>query len=196
LCCDRTQQDLAIGVGSCLLDALCSLEEDLLRPTPIGPQVSQCPCWVCASNALVPIVAGSPQAASVLDGHLLARRDFWVEWREGQFHFLAEWTRKADTLTPEVRQRLLDERLPGRWQHGEHVWEYVPVQNQKTGAWVGFHIRSISRPHGSKDHCPREKRRVEVGADTLGGVLAAAEEQLAAAVREDEAWLRQTSRCT
>jgi hypothetical protein len=94
-----------------------------------------------------------------------------------------------------VKQRLLEERVPSRWQHGEHVWEYVPIQNRKTGVWGGFTIRSVRRPQGSKGHCPREKRRVEVTADTLAGALAAAEERLALALREDEAWLRRTMRC-
>jgi hypothetical protein len=100
LWCNRSGGDLALGVGTDLPDALHALEQDLLSASPVGAQVSQHPCEVCAMKALVRVVAGSPKAVSVLDGHLLAGDDFQVEWREEQFHFTAEWTRKADTLAP------------------------------------------------------------------------------------------------
>ncbi len=197
LWCERTRVDLALGAGPTFAEALQALEQDLLSATPIGPQVSQPGnCWVCAMNALVPAVAGSGEAVSALDGFLLASREFHVNWHEGQFHFTAQWTRRADALGVEVKRRLIEERVPSRWRHGEHVWEYVPVQNHRTGAWVGLNIRVVSRPASSKQHCPCEKRRVEVMADTLGAVLASAEERLARALREDEEWLGQTTRCT
>jgi hypothetical protein len=147
-------------------------------------------------NALVPAVAGCPEPTSVLDGHLLARRDFRVRWSDGRFLFCSEWSRRANVLSPELERQLKEEGVPSRWRHEEHVWECTPVRNRKTGAWAGFNLRSVSRPPGSKEIYPREKRRVEVEADFLSGVLAAAEERLAAALREDEDWLRRTTRST
>jgi hypothetical protein len=54
-----------------------------------------------------------------------------------------------------------------------------------------------SKPPGNNRLNPRwESRSVEAAAATLGGVLVVAEELLAAALREDEEWLRRTRRCT
>lgn len=192
---EQTKADLAIGLGHTLPEALHALEQDLLSASPVGPHVSEhSDCWVCAMNAFFPVVSGSAEAVSALDGHLLARRSFEVKWQEGRFHFTSRWVRAANRLTPEMKQQLREEKVPIRWRHGEYVWEVTPLQHRKTGAWDYFSTRSVSRPPGSKGFSPSEPWQVAVEAGTLAGVLAAAEERLAAEQRDEEEWLRQIVR--
>ncbi len=54
----------------------------------------------------------------------------------------------------------------------------------------------MSRPPGSKDTYPVERRRIEAVGPSLAAVLTAAEELVAAARRDDEEWRRRTAQCT
>jgi hypothetical protein len=188
-------EDLALGVGPTLPDALHAAEQDLLSADPVGTQVSRCSCWVCAMNDRVPVVAGAPAAASVLDGHILALWQFTVRSDGARFALVTEWSRQADRIGSAARQQIHAEGVPSRWRHGEYVWEFVPFKGRTSGKPM-MRVRSVSSPPGSKFPYPRERRRVEVEADSLGAVLAAAEGPLAVALGEDEEWLGRTHRCT
>jgi hypothetical protein len=184
---------LALGAAVTLFDALAALEDDYLRGGPTAAEFQAEHCPTCAMNLLDP--PGSSEAVSALDAHLLDGHRFEVEWAGEQFRLVSAWRRDA-RVPRELMRELIAAGAPTRWRHGEYVWDVVPGRSRKTGEWTFADYKSISRPAGSKDIYPVERRRVEAVGSSLAGVLTAAEDVVAAARRDDEQWQRRTLRCT
>jgi hypothetical protein len=184
---------LALGTGATLHDALHAAEHDLLSNGLLAAEFRGDRCPTCAMNQLDP--AGSSEETSALDAQVLTGHRFEVEWAGEQFRLVTEWRREA-RVPREVMQELIAAGAPTRWRHGDYIWDVVPARSRKTGEWKVASYQSVSRPLGVKDIYPVEKRRVEALGTSLIGVLAAAEDLVAAARHDDEEWHRRTIRCT
>ncbi len=189
----RGETLLALGAGVTLRAAFATLEDDSLRGGPAAAELRAEHCPTCAMHRLDPV--GSSEGESALDAHLLDGHGFAVEWSGEQFRLVTAWRRQA-RVPRAVMRELIAAGAPTRWRHGDYVWDVVPCRNKRTGEWKFAEYKSVSRPSGSKDIYPLERRRVEAVGPSLVGVLTAAEDLVAAARRDDGGWHRRTLRCT
>ena len=179
----RDRELLAVGLGRTFPESLDLVEADIAVGGPAVKEFLAAHCDVCALNHMAS--SGVPDAVSALDDYLLgSNRGFAVRQQEDRLHFRAHWWRSFHTPKA-LKQRVVSERVTIHWRHGEYRYVTAPVQGKTK--WLP-QTKTTARPIGAKLPYPCEERCVEAVADTLPALFAAADQPIAAAVREDAAW--------